>query len=63
VTTTELLKIVEGRGLSIRIENGRPLLRRTGSPGAVTDKLLAVLKLHRDRIIELLSRQGHEASR
>jgi hypothetical protein len=56
MSTRELLRIVKERGLSIELRDGRPVLIRNGKDAAVTDKLLAVLKIHRDRIIKDLSR-------
>lgn len=59
MSTEQLLKIVKDRGLSIAIKEGRPVLVNAANNPAVTDKLLAVLKRHRDRIIDLLSRGDH----
>lgn len=59
MSTQEVLKIVEARGLSIVLDNGRPVIKRArDNHGAITDKLLAVLKRHRERIIAHLSRAG-----
>jgi hypothetical protein len=60
MSTKELLKLVAERGLTIELQDGRPVLKGASKrPGAATDKLLRVLKLHRDRIIELLQRKGN----
>ncbi len=52
MTTTEVMMIVKDRGLDIVLREGRPIL--IGRPPAVTDALLSVLKIHRERIIALL---------
>ena len=52
MTTRELLEIVKSRGMEIYIKDGNPLLRRNGNPA--TEKLMAVLKRHRERIIEMV---------
>lgn len=57
MTTEELLAIVERRGLKIELREGRPVIvRNPADPRAVTDRLLSVLTIHRQRIIELLSK-------
>jgi hypothetical protein len=54
MSTREVLEVVKGRGLRIELRDGAPvLIRPTGSP-EVTDRLLNVLKFHRDPIIKLL---------
>ncbi len=55
MTTTQLLRIVEERGLRIAMEDGHPVLFRAKNCGTVTDTLLKVLKHHRERIIEILT--------
>jgi hypothetical protein len=55
MNTRELLVIVEDRGLRIEVREGQPILVRPQGKGEVTDELLAVLKHHRQRIIEILS--------
>jgi hypothetical protein len=55
MTTRELLKLVEGRGLKLGLVEGRPVLLRAAGNPAVTDKLLAVLRIHRERIVRELS--------
>ncbi len=55
MTTTQLLRIVEERGLRITMEDGHPVLCRSKKCDAVTDTLLKVLKHHRERIIEILT--------
>lgn len=57
MTTDELLKIVEARGLKVKLQNGQPVLVREHGDQSATPKLLAVLKRHRDRIIAKLSPQ------
>lgn len=54
MTTTQLLEIVKERGLTIYIRDGIPILK--GPPAKATEKLLAVLRFHRERILETLSR-------
>lgn len=54
MTTTELLAIVKDRGLKIELKDGRPVLVRPPGSDGTTDKLLAVLKRHRERIIDML---------
>lgn len=54
MTTRELLAIVEGRGLKIVLKNGEPVLRKPDGSDAVTDNLMAALKVHRQWIIEHL---------
>ena len=53
MSTSELLDIVRKRGLRIVLENGKPVLKRANRE-QVTDNLLAVLKVHRERIIKML---------
>lgn len=55
MTTDEVLKIVKERGLTVELRDGRPHL--IGSGPEVTDRLLAVLKLHREWIIERLKNE------
>lgn len=55
MTTRQLLTIVQERGLRVVVKNGLPVIVTNGKREQVTDKLLAVLKRHRERIIELLS--------
>jgi hypothetical protein len=57
MSTSELLDIVRKRGLRIVLENGRPVLKRANRE-QVTDSLLAVLKVHRERIIKMLEERG-----
>jgi len=56
--TQELLAIVEKRGLKVTLKDGRPFLVPGSNGKEVTDKLLAVLKIHRDQIIRTLSGNG-----
>lgn len=61
MSTQELLKIVSKRGLTLGLKEGRPVIRQPVPPGAVTDKLLAVLKRHREGImVELSKAEGRE---
>lgn len=60
MSTNELLEIVKNRGLKIVLVDGRPILKRPGDNDAVTDKLLNVLKLHRERIISMLAKESHD---
>ncbi len=59
MTTKDLLRIVHERGLRIYLKNGQPLIERPpeNRKDAVTDRLLAVLKVHREWIIEHLKRE------
>lgn len=55
MSTDEVLNIVKRRGLTLTIAtDGRPVIKNGAGNPNVTDKLLAVLKIHRDRIIERL---------
>jgi hypothetical protein len=62
MTTKKLLEIVKDRGLEIVIRDGRPVLHKPKDIGkeAVTDELLSVLKIHRERIIQHLSTSPQE---
>lgn len=55
MTTEDVLKIVEKRGLKIALRNGQPVLEKAAGSASVTDELLAVLKFHRQRIIDKLT--------
>lgn len=54
MSTDEVLAIVKERGLKIELRGERPVLVAPEKSPEVTDKLLAVLKVHRERIIERL---------
>ena len=54
MTTSKLLEIVKDRGIKLSLKDGRPVLIQANGSKACTDALLAVLKIHRDRIIEIL---------
>lgn len=56
MSTQQVLEIVKARGMSVILKDGQPVLRTNGKNDAATDRLFAVLKWHRDRIIELLKR-------
>jgi hypothetical protein len=56
VTTDELLRIVEQRGLKLALKEGSPVTCEGEDNPAVTDALLAVLKIYRERIISVLGR-------
>jgi hypothetical protein len=58
MTTNELLDIVKSRGLKIVLIDGRPVLEGARGNPAVTDNLLSVLRIHRDRIKEGLERES-----
>lgn len=61
MSTKELLNIVAKRGLRLGLKEGRPVIRQPVPPGAVTDKLLAVLTRHREGImVELSKAMGRE---
>lgn len=55
MTTERFMEIVLDRGLYFRLKDGE--LEICGEPEGMTPKLLAVLKWHRERIIDLLSRE------
>jgi hypothetical protein len=57
MTTKEVLEIVKARGLKIVLNGDRPEIDPQGKKGVITDKLLSVLKIHRERIIEILKRE------
>lgn len=58
MTTREVLLLVKERGLTVELrDDGTPVLSgNTKNPKAKTDKLMKVLKLHRERIIALLKK-------
>jgi hypothetical protein len=58
MTTAQLMAIVAERGLSIALKDGRPVLQQCAGKPEVTAELLAVLKFHREKIIEILKKQG-----
>lgn len=63
MNTEKVLAIVKDRGLKVFLaDDGRPVLARNGHGEAVTDALLAVLKRHREKIIEHLKRERGAAS-
>lgn len=55
MTTQKLMAIVKDRGITIAIKEGRPVIVRGQYNPLVTDELLAVLKIHKERIIALLT--------
>jgi hypothetical protein len=63
MSTRELLRIVDARGLRIELRNGAPVLRvNEGQKQMATKELLKVLKIHRPRIIEILKAEpGRQA--
>jgi hypothetical protein len=60
MTTESLLALVQERGLRIELRDGRPVLVGAANNPEATDKLLAVLKIHREWIIERLKRESHD---
>ncbi len=54
MNTRQLMAIVQARGLKIEMHDGRPVIVPNGHRAEVTDALLAVLKVHKDRIIAIL---------
>jgi hypothetical protein len=58
MTTKEVLEIVKARGLKIVLDGDRPIIQRKKGDPSVTDNLLSVLRIHRERIIEILKREG-----
>ena len=59
MTTTALLKIVKDRGLKIALKEGQPCLVGAAGDPQLTDELLAVLRIHREWIIEQLGKEKH----
>jgi hypothetical protein len=60
MSTSKLLQIVKARGLRLELRDGRPVIVK-GVGDHCTDKLLAVLKIHREKIIEALKKtEDHE---
>lgn len=58
MTTKDLLSLVKERGLSVELRpDGTPVLKCGNNPAMKTDALLKVLRLHRERIIEMLSKK------
>ena len=57
MTTKEVLEILKARGIRVVLEDGRPVLKSPPA-GSVTPELLAVLKFHRQWIIEMLKRSA-----
>ncbi len=53
--TEQVLDIVKNRGLKIALKDGRPVIVPGPNRKEVTDELVKVLTIHRDRIIALLS--------
>ena len=58
MSTKELLEIVKARGLKVVLVDGQSRLERLKGSTAVTDNLLSVLRFHRERIIDMLEREG-----
>jgi hypothetical protein len=61
MSTKELLDIVKSRGLKIVLVDGQPHLKGARGNPAVTENLLSTLRFHRDRIIDMLKREGGKA--
>lgn len=57
MSTEKVMEIVRKRGLRIELKDGQPVLKRPAGNKNVTDSLLAVLKLHRERIVRLLEKE------
>ena len=57
MTTQELLRIAADRGLKIVLKENGPVISPPYDRAAVTGELLDVLKIHRERIIDIL-KQG-----
>jgi hypothetical protein len=56
MTTREVMKIAEERGFKVVLApDGHPVLQ--GDRANVTDKLMAVLKIHREAIILILTEE------
>ena len=56
MSTTEVLESVKRRGLNVTLKEGRPVLQKPEGSKEVTAALLHVLTIHRERIIEVLSK-------
>ncbi len=60
--TEQVLEIVRELGFDVVLKEGRPMLTRPPGKTEGTDELLAVLKIHKERIVALLSKEeqgGH----
>jgi hypothetical protein len=60
MTTEQVLEIVKERELRLFLKDGNPVIDRNGAGEhgkKITDALLSVLKIHRERIIEILKKQ------
>lgn len=54
MSTQELLRIVQERGLKLELREGQPMIVGPRDKEHITDELIAVLKIHKPRIIEML---------
>ena len=54
MSTQQLMEIVNKRGLRIELKDGGPVIVCGDGRREVTDALLAVLKFHREKIIDML---------
>jgi hypothetical protein len=54
MTTQKVMEIVRDRGLEIVLKDGRPVIVPGNNRHQVTDELLAVLRIHRERIVAKL---------
>ena len=59
MTTPELIAIIHRRGLALAMRDHGPAIVRPDGSKAVTDKLLAVLTIHRESIIASLKESNH----
>lgn len=57
MSTREVMDIVAERRLILEVKDGRLILRKDHPDNPnVTDKLLAVLKIHQHKIVEILGK-------
>lgn len=57
MSTRQVLEFCKERGLTVALKDGVPVLKEASNNPKATEKLRAVLKIHRERIIEILSKE------
>lgn len=57
MTTEEVMAIVKDRGMSIRLRDGQLFIVKEQGSDGLTPSLVAVLKFHRDKILEMLKHE------
>ncbi len=57
MTTQEVLGIVKERGMKIIIKDGKPMISKPPENHELTDTLLKVLAIHRERIVAILNEE------